>query len=308
MYDDDLRDALDEATGPDDHRLRSMLRVLRSELSQPPSREVASRHLAAIMEAVRTTRPDPVTLTLRQRVTGRVGRLMAATTVKVALGATAAAAATGGLAAGGVLGEPVKDIVHVMAESVGVPLPHVERLDRDAVLAEATDDDASSGPTRTAATTNPPAEPREPAAPRSVESTPKADVSEDEDELAMRAEPTPTPTPSEDAKPTPSPSPALAAEPEEGDGEEDVDGDGDPTDSPSPAACETSAGDETPPPSPEPSPSPSGEADGSTESSPPEDCTTPEPGPTAEDEQAGGSDEDDRESVSERYPDRVPGR
>jgi hypothetical protein len=116
---------------PVDSRVRSLLRTLRDDLRRPPSDEVAERHLARIFEAARHA---PERLTLRGRAAHFMTRLMAATTVKVVIGATAAVAATSGIAATVNVPDPVQQIANVVVRTI-VPLPSEDtRLARDAVI------------------------------------------------------------------------------------------------------------------------------------------------------------------------------
>lgn len=121
----------EDGQAPVDSRVRSLLRTLRDDLRRPLPDEVAERHLARIFEAARNA---PERLTLRVRAAHFMTRLMAATTVKVVVGATAAVAATSGIAATVNVPDPVQQIANVVVRTI-VPLPSEDtRLARDAVI------------------------------------------------------------------------------------------------------------------------------------------------------------------------------
>jgi hypothetical protein len=123
-----------------DGRLRFALRELRDGLVRAPSGHVAERHLTELRAAVRQReqRSTDVLPAWRVRLAGAVARLMAATTLKVLAGATAAAAATSGLAAAGHLPDQVGQIVVGVVKGGEAQVPEVDHLDRDAATPPAT--------------------------------------------------------------------------------------------------------------------------------------------------------------------------
>lgn len=107
--------------------LAEALRSLRDRVHEEPSPAVAERHLAAITAAAADAAHAAPTTPARAdtspwRARGR--RVLGLTALKVAIGVTAAAAATGsGMAATGNLPDPVQRAVAEVADRVGIQLP-----------------------------------------------------------------------------------------------------------------------------------------------------------------------------------------
>lgn len=100
--------------------LETFVRALRDAAQEEPSETTAARHLAMIAAESRARVPARRPRRTRRRVLTAVFSTLAA---KVALGAVAAAAATGGLAATGSLPGPAQDAVASAFERVGIHMP-----------------------------------------------------------------------------------------------------------------------------------------------------------------------------------------
>lgn len=109
--------------------LAQVLRAIRDGLEEPPSPEVAERHLAAIVAAAGEASHAAPAVAPPDRTTARpwglrVRRVLGLTAAKVAIGVGAAAAATGtGLAATGNLPDPAQQVISDVAERVGISIP-----------------------------------------------------------------------------------------------------------------------------------------------------------------------------------------
>ncbi|HEX9889428.1 MAG TPA: hypothetical protein VGA69_08115 [Nitriliruptorales bacterium] len=176
---DDLPEALPES-----------LRRVRDALVAPPAPEVAQRHLAAIVEAAEEavhTVPDPVPGTARMAGAAapwatRARRVLGLTSVKLALTASAALAASGGMAVTGTLPEPAQRVVSEVADRIGVDLPSPDdAADRDAPGAPDTGTPGTDAP----GTTEPPA--------TTPPTPPPADGADDPDDDAPTQAPTAPP-------------------------------------------------------------------------------------------------------------------
>lgn len=258
--DDELDRLFRRSEAHDDRALRAFVRRL-AGARRLPSPEVRREHLSRIMAAVREDRATPSPIDL-QTWRGRFGRAVAAATAKVLIGTTAAAAATGGLAATGRLPEPVEQVVEAAARSVGVRLPvrddAPEEIEIVAEPSRPAQDEAaaaaaappprerSSAPQAAAPATTPPAEEPPAAAPPEG----PARIAEPGDRIT----PVECPTVAEPVTPTATAAPAPAAPsptPTTGD-------DGNvPATSPSPSPIVTPAPPPTSNAAPAPSPSPS---------------------------------------------------
>lgn len=126
-HSDELDELLHAQESVERAELAAYLSELRDSLPEAPPADVAAQHLAAITAAAaEAAHSAPVTSCApSSRPWGaRVRRLAGLTAVKVAIGATAAAAATGtGLAATGNLPDPVQQLVSDAADRIGIEIP-----------------------------------------------------------------------------------------------------------------------------------------------------------------------------------------
>ncbi len=105
-----------EAADEREARLAEVLRDLREGLLEPPSEELAARHLAAMSAAAREL-PSPIPLRRRSPMRPATARRIAV------VGLAAATLLTGGLAWAGALPTPAQDAIAGVASHLGLDLP-----------------------------------------------------------------------------------------------------------------------------------------------------------------------------------------
>jgi hypothetical protein len=225
MRRNDVPDPLGHLLDEDGAPLRDVADDLRAMFVEDPDPAVATVHLARIVEtAAEHAHQAPVPPTLGQQWRRRAAHVFGLTTVKLALGAGIAVAATSGLAATGNLPDPVQRVVSDSVARIGVhwPAPPAAEIDPPAGTTPPDADDA--GPVAPPATPPPPDD----AASPPVSPTPALDEASPTTSI-----PEPLPTPSFVPSPeAPTPTPPVAPGPPE---EPSSDPPGPPVREPSPA-------------------------------------------------------------------------
>jgi hypothetical protein len=214
-----------EPLAPVDAALADALAGAGRALAEAPTDAVASAHLAAIHEAAAThAHAGPTAAVAARPWPVRVRRVLGLTAVKVALGVGVAAAATGGLAAGGNLPDPVQGVVSDGARWFGIEVPPPTPRDRAPIEVPAGPDVVEDGDVPVDA---PPA----PVVPVPVDPAPEGDGAVEAPE-----DPGPVEVPDEEQPPAGPPADAPADPPVDApdDGDGDEDDQGPPADAPVP--------------------------------------------------------------------------